>query len=172
MNIELVAATKGDLPTLDNLAQLYQYDFSEFAGGDVDEEGVFHFVSFDSLFDKPEHRAFLIRVDGCLAGFATAFRGEAYRNQAEQVWWMDEFFVMRKYRGKGVGEFVARKVFDRLPGTWEVGQIAPNKGAQAFWRRVIARYTNDDYEEISMDDDRWRGTVQYFVSTAPPRQGR
>ncbi|MEX0873820.1 MAG: GNAT family N-acetyltransferase [Actinomycetota bacterium] len=164
MDIELLEATKDDLPTLDNLAQLYQYDFSEFAGGDVDTEGLFGFVGFDSLFDKPVHRAFLIRVDGRIAGFATAYRGEAFRDPSEELWWMDEFFVMKKYRGKGVGEYVAREIFDRLPGTWEVGQISPNTSAQAFWRRVIGRYTDDDYEEIVIDDKRWNGPVQYFTS--------
>ncbi len=56
----------------------------------------------------------------------------AFRDPSEELWWMDEFFVMRKYRRKGVGEIVAREVFDRLPGTWEVGQIAPNEVARKF----------------------------------------
>ncbi len=164
MNVELVAATRDELPILENLAQLYQYDFSEFAFDDVDGYGLFGIVGFETLFDKDEPHAFLVKVDGRLAGFATAYRGASFRDPKLELWWMDEFFVMRKYRHKGVGEIVAREVFDRLPGAWEVGQIASNKSAQQFWRRVIGRYTDGDYEEITMDDHRWRGTVQYFTS--------
>jgi predicted acetyltransferase len=160
--IELVEVAEADRSVLENLAQLYQYDFSEFDGGDTDSAGRFGFVDFDRLFARPVHRAYLIRVGGQLAGFATAYRGEAFRDPNVQLWWMDEFFVMRRYRRAGVGEHVAGQIFDRLGGTWEVGQIAANEGARAFWRRVIGRYTSGDFEEFELDDDRWCGTVQYF----------
>lgn len=163
--IELVEVTEAGRSVLDNLAQLYQYDFTEFDDADADNDGKFGFVDFDHLFAQRVHRAYLIRVDGCVAGFATAYRGEAFRDPDVQLWWMDEFFVMRKYRRRGVGECVAREIFDALGGTWEVGQIAPNRAAQAFWCRVIGRYTSGDFQEFEMDDDRWRGPVQYFAAS-------
>lgn len=167
MQIELVAVTKSEQPLLETLAQLYQYDFSEFAGGDVGPDGRFGFVDFDRLFAQPRHHAYVINVDGRLAGFATAYRGDAFRDPDEHVWWMDEFFVMRKYRRLGVGERVATQLFENLGGTWEVGQVSTNTGAQAFWRTVIGRYTGGDYEEFELDDERWRGPVQYFRALRP-----
>jgi len=162
MQIELTEITTAQRPVLEQLAQLYMYDFSEHAHGDVTDEGRFPYIDFDAFFARDEKHGYFIRVDGKLAGFALAYRGEAFRDAEEPVWWMDEFFVMRKYRARGVGERVATQLFDELGGTWEVGQVPTNTGAQVFWRRVIGRYTGGDFEEFELDDERWRGTVQYF----------
>ena len=75
-----------------------------------------------------------------------------------------EFFVMRKYRRSGAGEAMARSVFDRFPGRWEVREIASNLPAQAFWRTIIGRYTDGRFEERTWDDEKWRGPVQFFDS--------
>jgi len=138
------------------------YDFTEHAHGDVTDEGRFPYIDFDEFFGRERKHGHFIRVDGKLAGFALVYEGEAFRNPDERVWWMDEFFVMRKFRNNGVGERVATQLFERFGGTWEVGQVPTNTGAQAFWRKVIGRYTAGDYEEFTLDDERWRGPVQYF----------
>jgi predicted acetyltransferase len=160
--VELIELTPEDRPTLENLVQLYMYDFSEFDGGDVGSNGRFDWNGWTDFFAAPVQHVFLIRVDGKIAGFACASEDEAMRDPAERVWWMDEFFVMRKFRRARVGQTVAHELFDRLSGTWEVGQISTNASARAFWRKVIGDYTKGDFEEFEMNDDRWHGTVQYF----------
>jgi predicted acetyltransferase len=162
MQIQLNEITEDDLPVLERLAQLYMYDFSEHAHGDVDEDGRFPYIDLGEFFARDTRHAYVIRVDDKLAGFALVCRGDAFRDPDELVWWMEEFFVMRKYRRRGVGERVATQLFERFGGTWEVGEVRTNLGAQAFWRAVIGRYTGGDYEEFDPDDERWRGPVQYF----------
>jgi predicted acetyltransferase len=162
MQIELSEIRAAQRPVLERLAQLYMYDFTEHAHGDVTDDGVFPYIDFDEFFTRDVKHGFFIRADGKLGGFALVYRGEAFRDPNEQVWWMDEFFVMRKYRRHGVGERVATQLFEKFGGAWEVGQVPTNIGAQAFWRKVIGRYTGGDYEEFVLDDERWRGTVQYF----------
>lgn len=162
MQIQLTEITDDDRPVLEQLAQLYMYDFTEHAHGDVTDEGRFPYMDLSEFFCRPVRRAYFVRVDGKLAGFALAYEGEAFRNPSERVWWMEEFFVMRKYRKRGVGERVATQLFDAIGGAWEVGQVPTNVGAQAFWRTVIGRYTGGDFEEFELDDERWRGPVQYF----------
>jgi predicted acetyltransferase len=78
--------------------------------------------------------------------------------------WMDEFFVMQKYRRQGVGEHVATCLFDRFAGTWEVGEIPNNVNGQAFWRKVIGRYTGGHYEEQMPGAETWPGPIQVFNS--------
>jgi predicted acetyltransferase len=73
-----------------------------------------------------------------------------------------EFFVMRKYRRQGVGEQVATLIFDMFPGKWEIQETTKNLSAQAFWRKVIGRYTGGRFGEIFLNDDRWHGPVQSF----------
>lgn len=162
VQIDLTEITDDQRPVLEQLAQLYMYDFTEHAHGDVSENGRFPYMDLDEFFAKPVHRAYFVRVQGMLAGFALVCRGHAFRDPREEVWWMEEFFVMRKYRRRGIGERVATRLFDELGGTWEVGQVSTNTGATAFWRNVIGRYTGGRYEEFRMDDERWRGPVQYF----------
>lgn len=56
---------------------------------------------------------------------------------------------MKKYRRKGIGEYVAVHLFDLYPGKWEVRELSTNTVAQSFWRKVIAQYTKSDYQNVS-----------------------
>jgi predicted acetyltransferase len=59
-----------------------------------------------------------------------------------------EFFVLRNYRGKGVGRAGALRTFSSFPaGPWVVGQTPQNLPAQRFWRRVIAEATGGAVRE-------------------------
>jgi predicted acetyltransferase len=77
---------------------------------------------------------------------------------------MAEFFILRKYRRQGAGTRAARELFDRFPGRWEVAEIPENAPAIAFWRKVIAGYSRGNYEEVWLDNERWKGPVQTFTS--------
>ena len=60
-----------------------------------------------------------------------------------------EFFVMKKYRQKGVGKEVAGRIFDMFPGGWGVSQWTENLPAQKFWGKVVAEYTNGKYNTFT-----------------------
>jgi predicted acetyltransferase len=106
-------------------------------------------------------------MDGVLAGFALV-RDEAWLAGAgtREV---SEFFVLRRYRRRGVGEHVTRRLFDRFPGRWEVVQLASNLDAQAFWRAVIGRYTGGAFEDDERRTEHGTRRVQHF--TAPGDHG-
>src|SRR3990170_2849030 len=101
MKIDLVEATAADRPVLDNLGQLYAYDFSEILGVDADNDGRFHSIALGD-WPSPERRCFIVRAEGRLAGFALVHKGSALSEDPD-VTDMEEFFVMRKYRRVGVG---------------------------------------------------------------------
>jgi predicted acetyltransferase len=159
MKVELVEAD--DDVVLGRLAQLYQHDFSEFVSEQVSDDGLFTFIPIEDYRSESYDR-YVIKVEGALAGFAIVSYGDSFRDPSEKVWWIDEFFVMRGHRKSGVGESAARRLFDSRDGAWEVGQIPQNTGAQAFWRRVIGRYTDGAFEEFEMNSKDWTGPVQYF----------
>ena len=171
MDVRLEEASREQKPVLERLAQLYMYDFSEFAGGDVSEAGLFEYMArLGDYWTERERGPFLVRVDGKIAGFVLVASHSALR-QAGKVNWVAEFFVMRKYRRRGVGRAVAIQVFDRFPGKWEVAEMRENVAAQAFWRKVIGEYTGGDFAETVLDDESWHGPVQSFdnSSKAPAR---
>jgi len=171
MNIEITPATITERPILRNLMELYQYDFSEFDGADLSSLGYYDYPYFDHYWVDPERTPFLMRVDGNLAGFALVARFN-YFTGLKDNWVMAEFFILRKYRRQGVGEHAARFIFDQFPGEWQVGQILENQAAAAFWRKVIARYTHENFREHNLDNDNWRGPVQIFYSPSTHEQAQ
>jgi predicted acetyltransferase len=165
MRVEVTEAEDADRAAVQNLAQLYQYDFTEFDDNDVSEDGRYVHLDTARFFGQRGSRVYVARADGKLAGFALVMRKAARARDVEQVWYMSEFFVMRKYRRRGVGATLAASVFDQHDGVWEVAQMRVNLPAQAFWRKVIGRYTGNNYTELDIDDDRWDGPVQVFTAS-------
>lgn len=149
-------------PVLRHLVDLYAYDFSELLGLDVGEDGRFPFRDLAPYWEDPWRHPRFIRVEGKLAGFAL-LHTRGYFDADPSVNDVAEFFVLRKYRRQGVGERAAVFAFRSFPGSWQVRERRENAAAIAFWRRVIARYSGGEYEEIERDDDRWRGPVQRFT---------
>jgi predicted acetyltransferase len=152
--VVLVEAGPADEPALERLLQLYQYDFSEiepdWTGGTVDASGRYRTIAPWTHWQRPDHHAFLVRVDGDLAGFVLVKPApDDWSDFASRV--IHEFFVMRRYRRRGVGREVARRVFDRLPGRWALQQTPGNHAAQEFWRRVLAGYTDGRFEDFVQD---------------------
>jgi predicted acetyltransferase len=163
MQIDLNEVRAEDHALLEHLGQFYAYDFSEITGTDLPESGRFASLTLEDL-DDPGYVAYLVRVDGSPAGFAIVHRGSFFERSDADLTDMDEFFVMRKYRRSGVGAEVAKRLFDLYPGRWEVREVALNVAAQAFWRRVIGEYTGGAYHERIVENERWNGPVQSFVT--------
>jgi predicted acetyltransferase len=166
--VALDPATRDQEGVLANLMQLYIYDWSELTPLDVGEQGRFADYPLAAYWQEAWRHPFLLRVDGKLAGFALV-AGRSRLTGAEGVFDVAEFFVMRRYRGKGVGQAAARALFDRFPGPWEVRQRDENAPATAFWRKAIDRYTGGQYQEVRWNDAAWVGPVQRFSSASGPR---
>ncbi len=127
-----------------NLLQLYIHDFSEFEGFDLNQHGLYGYRYLDHYWTDPDRFPFIVRVNNELAGFALVSkfdRGE-YRETR-----FSEFFIVRKYRRRGVGQDVARQVFARFPGPWVLTERASNVGAQQFWREILGRLVKGEFTE-------------------------
>jgi predicted acetyltransferase len=149
VNIEILEAHPQDKSILSHLIELYLYDFSEFMGWDVRNDGRFGDDGLKGCWTEPWRHPFLVKVDGSIAG-------------DEHTMDMGEFFILRKYRRKGIGYRVASDIFDLFPSKWEVRQLALNVDAQTFWRKVINRYTNNQFYEISWNNEHDCGVAQLF----------
>ena len=100
-----------------------------------------------------------MRVDGQLGGFALVDNEVVIEGNERSL---TEFFVLRKYRRRGVGHTVPKRIFDELPGKWEVRVIAANAPAQGFWRSVVSDYTGGRFDERELANDDWTGPVFWF----------
>src|SRR5262245_33942185 len=92
MNVTLDLATPTASPILDRLRQLYEYDFSEYGGIDVDSTGLFPTVATRAIWGPNDH-VFLIRVGSSLAGFALVTRHRSYLGDGD-AHLLSELFVM------------------------------------------------------------------------------
>lgn len=159
--IHLIAASPADRSRLANLLELYLYDFSAFDDAELGADGRYGYTYLDRYWTEPGRYAFLIQIDGWLAGFALVRTVEADENPLRSI---AEFFVLRKYRRLGVGRTAAQRIFDLFPGHWQVNQEAANLPAQAFWRRVIGEYTGGCFTEGWQAAEAPVGPVQRFAS--------
>jgi predicted acetyltransferase len=149
VNVEVITAELRDKALLRQLLQLYQYDFTEFDPVDVEADGFYRYPYLDNYWTEPERHPLLFRVDGNWAGFALVCEGTPHD--------MAEFFVMRKYRRGGAGTALARAVFARFPGEWQVRQMTSNPAATAFWLQAIPV----EFEQGTLE----HGPVQRYTIT-------
>lgn len=161
--LHLRIPTPADRELIRRMLELYLHDFSEFDGADLDEHGRFDYSDLDYFWFEPTHAAFVISVDDHLAGFVLV-DDEVFLPGSQRS--ITEFFVLRKYRRRGVGLAAAHEVFRRLPGRWEVQVIAPNVPAQHFWRKVVEGFTQGRFVETALNDERWQGPIFTFDNTA------
>ncbi|WP_054955556.1 GNAT family N-acetyltransferase [Paenibacillus dakarensis] len=143
---------------INNLYPLYLHDLSEIWGWKPNKYGVYE--DGDTLTLHEQNKVFdiwwekesilfpyLIRADDIPAGFALVATPPYTPHGSD--YYMNEFFVLRPFRGQGAAEAAAVQVLDKHKGTWEL-QTNPgegNKRAQSFWRRTINQYTSGSYQE-------------------------
>lgn len=148
--IELVTATLNDYPTLQNMGRFYVYDMSEYmghqAGWEIPEDGLYECIEFKKYWEDSNSFPFLVRYENEIVGFAII---DKKGSDATIDFNMAQFFVLRKFKHKGVAREIARRCFDKFPGTWEVMVMPGNEGAYRFWRSTIKKYTGDRYEEYT-----------------------
>ncbi|HEY2071814.1 MAG TPA: GNAT family N-acetyltransferase [Rhizomicrobium sp.] len=175
--MEITPASDADYDVIVALARFYIYDMAEHAGWAFPDSGGFEAGhQFANYWGKPgaprpwppewKGFPFLVRLDGHPAGFALV------KQIGAGSFDMGEFYIGRQHRRRALGQQVATALFDKFPGQWEVREMLTNIAAQAFWRRIIADYTNGDFtdgREAFPAYGNAEFTVQRFRSGATPR---
>ena len=136
---ELVPATAEQEPVIANMLELYAHDFSEFHAIELGPDGRFGYPNLPLYWKEPGRYAFLVKMDGHLAGFVLVKRGSQL-SKSDAIWDMAEFFVIRGYRRRGIGTKIAHEVWKRFPGLWEIRVMHSNHAARMFWELAIARF--------------------------------
>ncbi len=143
MKVELEPVAIGEKEVLRQLMELYQYDFSEIDGTDVNALGRFGYRWLDHYWTEPGRHPFFIRANGRLAGFALVRARDDDPAVDREV---AEFFVMRRYRRHGVGARAAELLWAFFGGAWSLNVLRRNPGAMAFWEKAVERHTGGRYE--------------------------
>lgn len=146
-------------PVVEQLAQLYRHDMSEFLGHLPAPDGRFGFRTLPSFFDEPGREASLIRYGAAPGGFVLT------RRMPEGTTSISAFFVVRALRRRGVGRQAALQVLHSRPGPWAIAFQEANEGAARFWRGVATAAVGSDWHEetrpvpppapANLPDDHW-----------------
>jgi predicted acetyltransferase len=141
---------------LANLLELYCHDFSELIDLQLQPDGRFGYPWLSLYWQEEGRHPFLVTVDGHLAGFVLIARGSRI-SEDPNVWDVAEFFIVRRYRKRGVGATVAQEIWRRFPGAWEVRVAESNAPARAFWAATTQAFTSSGALErlIQLQEKRW-----------------
>jgi predicted acetyltransferase len=169
-HIELVPAASDEQPILANLLELYAHDFSEFHEIELGVDGRFGYRHLPLYWSDPNRRPFLVRVDGKLAGLVLVKKGSELSGD-ETVWDMTEFFVVRRYRRRGIGTHVAHEVWRQIPGPWEVRVMESNHSAHRFWAHAISGFVGEAVLAGCVENDGRVWRVFSFESKPVPQGG-
>ena len=147
-----------DFAAVRRMLELYQYELSDIWDQELDSNGEYGYDLTRHMEGK-RFFAHVVLVDEHFAGFALVAPAIVTRTEG---FWMEQFFILKKYRHADLGTALARHVFESHPGLWEVGQMPRNLSAQAFWRKVIASLTHGRFAEVQVTEGWWKGVVQRF----------
>ncbi len=140
---ELIAATRSHKSILADLLQLYIEEFSAFVTVPVGLDGRFVYKNLPSYLTEPAVILFSSASarNGPALSLSTRFRSlRPQSSREENCWDMAEFFVLDKYRRRGLGSNVAHAVWRAFPGRWEVRVMEWHKAAHVFWSESIAGF--------------------------------
>lgn len=140
-NVTLEEIQEKDKEMIKNLFQFYLHDLSEFAETlNVNSQGKFDNNDVDTFFGMEKAISMMIKIKDEVIGFIFIIKGKT------MDYIINEIFILRKHRSKGIGKIVINKLFELYPGKYGLVILAKNKPARSFWRSVYDEH-NIEYEE-------------------------
>ncbi|MEN8702088.1 GNAT family N-acetyltransferase [Bacillus infantis] len=160
MNITLAATDASKKEIVRNLYSFYLHDLSQYSPSLMPNgQGTFEFDSFDAIWDTPGISVHLIKHGEEIAGFLL-FLEKPFLKKTDFC--INDLFLFHPYRGKGTAEEALDVLFQKNKGTYYVEQLAENKRAVSFWKKVFS--TNGfPYEEREKTEDGDLCLGQFFT---------
>lgn len=172
--VKLIPASLEQYPIIQNMGRFYVYDMSEYMGfepgWDIPQDGLYECINFKKYWETTDAYPFLIYYEQELAGFAIV---DKKGSESSINFNMAQFFILRKFKNKGIGRAAAHQCFNQFPGTWEVMVIPGNDGAYRFWHSTISNYTHHQFKEYTREIPHFnnnRKNIFYFTSQANQTQ--
>lgn len=137
------------LPVWDRMIQAYEYEFSRITGKEPRDDGT---MPLDTVLGGSV-RGWIWWQEGHPAGFAAVIDHGDHREAAE-------FYVVPRWRGRGLGRELAARTFDTAPGRWVVKQLAAALDAQAFWKNCLAALPCQNLSNSEIVDPYWGPVVR------------
>ncbi|QAS51508.1 GNAT family N-acetyltransferase [Halobacillus litoralis] len=145
--IHLQKVRTDEAAKLHNLMQFYIYEFSNYLPDiKLEDNGAYKPFDLEKYWNNNQFHAYFIKLGDELIGFAL-IESATFSNPNT----VEEYFIITKYKGKGYGKVIAKKLFTLFPGEWEITQIENNEPAHAFWKGLIHEVSDGNFREHFKD---------------------
>lgn len=150
-SIELLPTGPEQAELVRNLYQFYAYESSDWEQEDVEVDGRFyvHEPHLQRYWQSPGWGAYLVLVDGFIAGFVLIEDSEVPGLAAREL---ADLFILKRYRRQGVGSAVARQFLCNGQANWLLRCYGGDASALAFCQALLADLPRA-VEEIALDDE-------------------
>lgn len=149
--IELKLVTVEMKHKLENLMSLYLHDLSEFADDlKINANGQFEYEGMQLYFSREELKPFFICLHEEIVGFVLLNTGKFVPKDIDYS--VNEFFILKGYRKKGISGAAIRKLLQLYNGKYEIGQLLQNQVALKFWRGFYKTEGIEYVEKIQIVD--------------------
>ena len=152
MNITIESIKIGEKEILRNLCEKYEYEFTQYEDMDVNDLGLYGYKYIDHYWTEDNRYAYFIKVDNKLAGFVL-IDDHRYIKNIETNYCIAEFFVMFKYKRKGIGTYALKYILNKHKGKWQIGYHPENESGKYFWNKTVMEFTQNKYELVKDNVD-------------------
>ena len=159
--IQITPASIEQQSVIAQLYELYTYEMTDLADFDINDNGYYGYSDLPLYWTTPNRYPYLIWVNNKLAGFVLIQQGSPIDNDNPDIWDISEFFIMRKFRKKGIGQFVAQSIWDSHPDSWQVRVWENNTTAHQFWNNAIGKFIGKIIIPVKMTDQEHEGLLVY-----------
>ena len=144
MNIAIELVKKEEKEILKNLLEKYNYEFSQYNDLDVNNLGLYGYDYLDCYWTEENRFPYFIKVNDKLAGFVMV--NDYQEVNLNTKYTISEFFIMYKYRQKGIGKYAVKYILNKYKGKWQLKYHPKNETSKIFWNKTIEEYTKGNYE--------------------------
>ena len=125
-----------DKNSFKNLFQLYLHDLSKYNHTiEIEENGIFPASWIDEHWDLPEFIPLRIDQNDNTCGFILLSKKPFSKPGTELC--IQEFFILKKFRNKGIGRASVEQLFANYPGSYSMSVIKENTPAKLFWKKTL-----------------------------------
>jgi predicted acetyltransferase len=172
MDLKLRRVDPASREILERLLQFELYD----VGMEPGPDGIIDWgESLDTFFAGPSHVPLFLEVDGEVAGFTLVKLGRSppgpdgrtpVRSNV-----VEEFYVTRPHRRKGIGTAAMDLIFKQFPGRWTI-TTWPDDQRVGFWRHVATMRASLSGKEFAPGEHRgYPGQYVWIIERHQPDAG-
>lgn len=160
MEITVKKAPIKDKPLIKKLMKPYLDELNTYFHGEINRD---EYKYLNLYWEEVGRTPFLIYKDGEVCGLVLVNEYlKLLGNKGAKA--IAEFYVMEKFRNRGIGKKAAVEIFNMFPGKWEVAVAQENIPGLGFWGKVIREYTQGKFIKDNVDNDSWYGPIYSFKS--------